>query len=131
MFRITEIISDILAYETLKNRQWLCLTPRCALPYVSLVATGVLESMMETICERRALHRRHLHILLQKQLQKLTLSFGIGDAYHGFEFMKERCKVTIKHVQDSEKVLMIDNTFKSSSNKSMIFLNDVIPLCCL
>jgi hypothetical protein len=89
----------------------MCVKLPCGLPYVSLVATGVLEEMMEVICERRALHRRHLHILLQEQVQKLNLSFGIGDAYHGFEFMKERCKVTdiktIDHVRDSERIVQI------------------------
>ncbi|XP_023711442.1 uncharacterized protein LOC111866586 isoform X3 [Cryptotermes secundus] len=48
--------------------------------------------MLEVIGERRALHRRHLHILLQEQIQNINLSCGTGDAYHGFEFMKERCK---------------------------------------
>jgi hypothetical protein len=83
-----------LEYETVKNRPYPCLTAPCALPYVSLVATGVLEALMEVISERRSLHRRHLQILLQEQIQNLNLSFGIGDAYHGFEFMKQRCKVT-------------------------------------
>jgi hypothetical protein len=75
-------------------RPYPCLTAPCALPYVSLVATGVLEGTMEVLSERRSLHRRHLHILLQEQTQNLNLSYGIGDAYHGFEFVKQRCKVT-------------------------------------
>ncbi|KDR12280.1 hypothetical protein L798_13769 [Zootermopsis nevadensis] len=48
--------------------------------------------MLEVISEYRALHRKHLHVLLQKQIQNLNLSFGMGDSYHGFEFMKQRCK---------------------------------------
>jgi hypothetical protein len=62
---------------------------------------------MEVLSERRSLHRRHLHILLQEQIQNLNLSCGIGDAYHGFEFMKQRCKVTdintFNLVEDGEK----------------------------
>jgi hypothetical protein len=60
---------------------------------VSLVAGAVLEEMMEVVSERRTLHRKHLHILLQEQTQSLDLSCGIGDAFHAFEIMKERCKV--------------------------------------
>ena len=68
---------------------------------------------MEVICERRSLHRKHFHILLQEQIRNLNLSFGIGDAYHGFVFMKERCKVTdiktLNHVQDCEKIVTTIN----------------------
>jgi hypothetical protein len=62
---------------------------------LSLVASAVLEEMMEVVCERRTLHRKHLHILLQEQTQILDLSCGIGDAFHAFEIMKKRCKVNI------------------------------------
>lgn len=95
------------------------LTPPCGLSCVSLVAGAVLEEMMEVISERRALHRKHLHILLQEQIRNLNLSCGIGDAYSGFEFMKERCKVkaitTINHMVDNQKV-SFNNNFKCSRN---------------
>jgi NAD(P)H-hydrate repair Nnr-like enzyme with NAD(P)H-hydrate dehydratase domain len=82
---------------------------RCPLS-LSLVASSVLEEMMEVISERRALHRKHLHILLQEQILNLNLSFGMGDAYHGFEFMKERCKVTNANpVLDNDKVFSNNN----------------------
>jgi hypothetical protein len=70
------------------------LMPPHVVQCVSLIASPVLEGMLEVISEHRALHRKHLHILLQEQIQNLNLSFGMGDSYHGFEFMKERCKVT-------------------------------------
>lgn len=96
------------------------LTPPCGLSCVSLVAGAVLEEMLEVISERRALHRRHLHILLQEQIQNINLSCGTGDAYHGFEFMKERCKVkdvtTIKHMLDNQNVSSIIRNFKCSRN---------------
>jgi hypothetical protein len=76
---------------------------------VSLVATVMLEEMMEVFSERRPLHRKHLHILLQEQIQNLNLSLGTGDAYHGLVFMKQRCKVTdikiFNHVWGGEKVV--------------------------
>ncbi|PSN56411.1 hypothetical protein C0J52_09527, partial [Blattella germanica] len=71
---------------------------------VCFIASAVLEEMLEVIAERRALHRKHLHILMQEQTQNLNLSFGMGDAYHGLEFMKDRCKLIedmleeVKHV---------------------------------
>ncbi|XP_069694166.1 uncharacterized protein [Periplaneta americana] len=61
-------------------------------PFVHMPST-VLEEMLEVVSERRALHRKHLHVLLQEQIQNLNLSFGMGDSYHGFEFMKQRCKL--------------------------------------
>jgi hypothetical protein len=82
------------------------LRPPDMLHCVSLIASTVLEEMLEVINEHRTLHRKHLHILLQEQIQNLNLSFGIGDSYHGFEFMKERCKVMdIKsyHLLDYDK----------------------------
>jgi len=75
---------------------------------------------MDVLSERRSLHRRHLHILLQEQIRNLNLSFGIGDAYHGFEFMKQRCKVTdiktFNLVEDGWKLW--SNKFNSYSNNS-------------
>jgi hypothetical protein len=111
------------------------LTPPCWVSCVSLVAGAVLEEMMEVISERRALHRKHLHILLQEQIQNLNLSCGIGDAYHGFEFMKERCKVkditTINHMLHNQKVSS-NNNFKCSRNAKcditvVIWASDIQP----
>ncbi|XP_052127685.1 uncharacterized protein LOC113215750 [Frankliniella occidentalis] len=52
----------------------------------------VLACVAEAVSERRALHRKHLHMLVQPQTPRLNLSWGDADGYHGIQFAGQRCK---------------------------------------
>lgn len=59
-----------------------------------VLAGAILADVAEAISERKALHRKHLHALVQPQLPRVNLSFGDADGYHGLVFVGQRCKVT-------------------------------------
>ncbi|XP_075219127.1 uncharacterized protein LOC142323417 isoform X2 [Lycorma delicatula] len=53
---------------------------------------SILYEIFEAISERYTLSKKHLHMLIQPQLQMINLSFGMGDVVSGFPLIQERCQ---------------------------------------
>ncbi|KAF2347568.1 Leucine-rich repeat, partial [Trinorchestia longiramus] len=60
----------------------------------SRAATRILEGALRTLPNVRSVRHvqtRHLHVLLQPQLEALDLTFGTGDVHRALELLRDRC----------------------------------------
>ncbi|XP_075219128.1 uncharacterized protein LOC142323417 isoform X3 [Lycorma delicatula] len=83
---------------------------------------SILYEIFEAISERYTLSKKHLHMLIQPQLQMINLSFGMGDVVSGFPLIQERCQMLGMIGKHCKEVAYLNLSGTSITDRGLVHL---------